>query len=206
MVIGIAGTGPMAVYLARGWLRAKHRVLLGSREPGIRTDILQEAPGAILAPLEEMVFVAELIVIAIPYTAVAPFARRHAPQLKNKLVVDIANPFEHLPDNRISGPELTAQAIGPGARVVAAFKANFWETLPEPLSPADGLVRDVLYAGDHAADKTIVAGLIADLGFRPIDCGPLRSARVLDGMVPLLLELDDRYAGGAHRLSWKLLD
>lgn len=206
MVIGIAGTGPMAVYLARGWLRARHRVLLGSREPGTRIDILQEAPGAMLAPLEEMVFVAEVIVIAIPYTAVAPFAQKHAPQLRTKLVVDISNPFEHLPDNRVSGAEITAQAIGPGARVVAAFKANFWETLPEPVSPADGIVRDVFYAGDHAADKTIVAGLIADLGLRPVDCGPLRSARVLDGMVPLLLELDDRYTGGDRRLSWKLLD
>lgn len=35
--------------------------------------------------------------------------------------------------------------------------------------------------------------------------GTGRNARVLDGMVPLLLELDRRYAGGGRRASWKLL-
>jgi predicted dinucleotide-binding enzyme len=205
MKIGIAGTGAMALYLARGWLAAGHAIRLGSRQPEARQGLLRAVPGATLAAVGETVEAAEILVIAIPYTAVAPFAQEHAPQLRNKLVVDVSNPFEHLPDNRISGPELTARAIGPGARVVAAFKANFWETLLEPVSAEDGIVRDVFYAGDDAAGKEIVAGLIADLGFRPVDCGPLRSARILDGMVPLLLELDQRYAGGAHRLSWKLL-
>jgi hypothetical protein len=205
MFIGIIGTGNMALHLAQGWLQAGHTIQLGSRQPQEKTAVLDQIPGAKLDSIAETVAAAELIVVAIPYSAVEPFARHYAPQLRGKLLIDISNPFAHLPDNTISGPEITAQAIGPGARVVAAFKANFWETLLEPDSPHDQIVRDVFYVGDNANDKELVARLIADLGFRAVDCGPLRNARVLDGMVPLLLELDQRHAGGDRRLSWKLL-
>jgi predicted dinucleotide-binding enzyme len=71
-----------------------------------------------------------------------------------------------------------------GARVAAAFKTNFWQTLLEPVDPETGLVRDVYYVGDSDDDKAVVAQLIQDMGFVPVDCGPLRNARVLDGMVP----------------------
>ena len=205
MHIGIIGTGPMARSLARGWLQAGHTIQIGSRQPQAKSALLKEAPGAALAAIADTVVTAEVVVAAIPYVAVAPFARQYADQLKEKLLIDIANPFEHLADNRRAGAEITAQALGPGARVVAAFKANFWETLLQPVSSQASSTRDVFYVGDDAADKAIVAQLIADLGFQPIDCGPLRNARILDGMVPLLLELDERYAAGAHRLSWKLL-
>jgi hypothetical protein len=148
---------------------------------------------------------AEVVVIALPFTAVKPFAEQHAGVLRHKLVIDISNPFENLPDNRTSGPEITAQAIGEGARVVAAFKTNFWQTLLEPADPQTGLVRDVYYVGDGDGDKAVVAQLIRDLGFQPVDCGSLRNARILDGMVPLIVELDRTYGRGNRRLSWKLL-
>jgi predicted dinucleotide-binding enzyme len=205
MHIGIIGPGPMALNLANGWLKAGHTIQFGSRQPQARINILSEVPGATITSNAETLQTAEIVVLAIPFVAVAPFARQYASLLSNKLVIDISNPFQHLPDNRISGPEITAQAIGMGARVVAAFKATFWETLLEPVSPHTDTVRDVFYVGDDRADKEIVAQLIKDLGFNPVDCGPLRNARILDGMVPLLLELDRRYGSDAHRLSWKLL-
>jgi len=205
MHIGIIGTGRMARFLAQGWLQANHSIQFGSRQPQSKADVLNAVPEATVTTIEETLETAEVVVIGIPFVAVKPFAQQYASKLQNKLVIDISNPFEHLPDNHISGPEITAQAIGPGARVVAAFKANFWETLLEPVDPHVQTVRDVFYAGDDVADKEIVAQLIKDLGFRPVDCGPLLNARVLDGMVPLIIELDRRYADGVHQLSWKLL-
>ena len=205
MIIGIIGTGRMARGLAEGWLKAGHTVQLGSRQPGSKAGLSSRLAGVTIGPVEETLLMAEVVVISIPFAAVKPFARQYALPLRNKLVIDISNPFANLPDNRISGPEITAEAIGAGARVVAAFKANFWETLLEPVDPQTQTRRDVHYVGDHEPDKAIVAGLIEDLGFRPVDCGPLRNARILDGMVPLIVELDRRYGEGSHRLSWKLL-
>lgn len=201
--IAIIGTGRMGSPLGTAWSRAGHQITFGSRRPEAKANLLTEVAGAKLTSQAEALLEAEVVVIALPYLVVEPFARDHAAQLQDKLVIDISNPFSHLPDNRISGAEITAAAIGPQARVVAAFKDNFWLTLFEPLDP-NGLPRDVHFAGDHEADKQVVKQLIEDLGFRPVDCGALKNARVLDVMVPLMIELDQRYAGG-HKSSWKFL-
>jgi NADPH-dependent F420 reductase len=202
--IAIIGTGRMAQGLGRGWARVGHTIIFGSRSPERKAHIAAKVEGAQVADHPEALDRADIVVIAIPYGAVESFAHDYSLWLQDKLVIDISNPFDHLPDNRISGAEITARAIGPDARVVAAFKANFWETLSEPVSPS-GVVRDVYFAGDDARDRQIVSQLIQDLGFRPVDCGPLRNARALDAMVPLIVELDMHYASGAHKASWKLL-
>jgi predicted dinucleotide-binding enzyme len=194
----------MAQGLGRGWARAGHTIIFGSRSPERKAHIAAKVEGAQVAAPPEALDGADIVVIAIPYVAVESFAHDYSLWLQGKLVIDISNPFDHLPDNRISGAEITARAIGPDAHVVAAFKANFWETLLEPVDPS-GAVRDVLFAGGDTSDKQIVSQLIQDIGFRPVDCGLLRNARVLDATVPLIVELDLRYAGGAHRASWKLL-
>jgi len=202
--IAIVGTGKMGQGLAAGWPRKSHKVVLASRDPAARADRVADLEGVRLAGIADALEEAEVVVIAIPFRAVEPFAREHAAQLRGKLAIDISNPFDLLPDNRIAGAEVTAAAIGPGARVVAAFKGTFARTLAEPVDPR-GIVRDVHFAGDDAQDKLLVARLIEDLGFHPVDCGALLNARVLDLMVTLMIELDGRYAGGARTSSWKLL-
>jgi predicted dinucleotide-binding enzyme len=195
----------MGSNLGRGWLKAGHQVVWGSRQPETTGDLLGQVSGARQASHDEAMDGSEVVVMAVPFRAVEPFARAHAAALRDKLVIDISNPFDHLPDNRVAGAEITADAIGSGARVVAAFKTNFWRTLSEPIDPRVGLVRDVLIAGDDESDKEIVGQLVRDLGFLPVNCGVLHNGRILDGMVPLIIELDRRFAQGEGRASWKLL-
>jgi len=202
-VIALIGTGRMATGLGIGWTRAGHQIVFGSRTPAEKQHLTADLPGVRVTDYAGALEAATVVVITLPYREVAPFCRNHAAALHERLVIDISNPFDNLPDNRVAGAEITRDAIGPGARVVAAFKTNFSTTLLTPLN-ADGIQRDVFYAGDDEADKRIVAGLIADLGFRPVDCGGLHNARILDGMVPLIIELDNRY-GGAWQTTWKLL-
>ena len=52
--------------------------------------------------------------------------------------------------------------------------------------------------------KAVVMGLITATGFRAIDCGGFENARTLDVMVPLMIELDNRYQADASS-SWKFL-
>lgn len=201
--IAIIGTGRMATGLGVGWARAGHEVVFGSRTPEKPSGRAAAIEGTRIVGYGEALDGAEVIVITLPFTAVEGFAAQHAAALRGRLVIDISNPFNHLPDNRTSAPEITAKAIGPGARVAAAFKTNFAETLLDPVD-AGGVARDVFFVSDSEADAEIVKGLIESLGFRAVDCGPLKNARVLDGMVPLLVELDARY-GGRRKSSWKLL-
>lgn len=201
--IGVVGTGRMGSGLGIGLALAGHVVAFGSREPGGKVSLEERAPALKVVGQRECLAGAEIVIIALPYAEVEPFARQNAAALREKLVIDITNPFDKLPNNQVAGAEVTARAIGDGARVVAAFKTNFAATLHDPMGP-DGVRRDTFLAGDSERDRRVVAELARDLGFRPIDCGSLRNARILDGMVPLMIELDRRYAGGATRSSWKL--
>ncbi len=202
--IGIIGTGRMAVGLGTGWAQAGHTIIFGSRSPEAKADLSEKVSGARIVNARDAVAAADVVVLAMPFASIEPFAQEHAANLRGKLVIDISNPFDRLPDNRIAGAEITANAIGPGARVIAAFKDNFAQTLLAPVDPS-GQVRDVHYAGDNGVDKQIVMRLIKDLGFQPVDCGPLKNARILDGLVTLLVEMDRVLAGGNARSSWKFL-
>jgi len=190
----------MAQALGLAWKNAGHGVTFGSRSPSVRSA------GDVGVPVKahrDAIRGSEVVVLALPYRAVEGTARALANELTGKLVVDISNPFDALPDNRVSGAEITARALGPGARVIAAFKDNFAITLGRPRDE-HGRQRDVHYAGDDETAKRTFARLVTDMGFTPVDCGPLRNARVLDAMVPLMIELDGRYQGKGQS-SWKFL-
>ena len=59
-------------------------------------------------------------------------------------------------------------------------------------------------SNDPSAKQTVME-LIEQTGFRPVDCGGLENARTLDLMVPLMLELDNRYGADATS-SWKFFN
>ncbi len=197
--IAIIGTGRMSTGLATGWVKAGHRVMLGSRHPEKGSPV----EGAALVSPDEALNTAEVVVLAVPFREVERFARDHAAMLRDKPVIDITNAFDALPDYRVAGAELTAAAIGSDVHVIAAFKNNFWHTLTEPVD-ANGLTRDIHFAGGTETDKQTLAGLIRDLGFAPVDCGPLKNARILEGLTRLIIDLDGRY-GGSQRSFWKFV-
>ncbi|MEE8362880.1 MAG: NAD(P)-binding domain-containing protein [Dehalococcoidia bacterium] len=199
--MGIIGTGRIGTGLATGWVAAGHDVMFGSRDPA---GTASPVAGASVASHGDAVSGADVVAIAIPYSSVEGFARDHAAALSGVVVMDISNPMRGLLGSGRSGAEVTAAAIGDGARVVAAFKANFASTLAEPRNAA-GQQRDVWIAGEDASAREVVAGLIADLGFRPVDCGGMESTHVLDLLVPLIIELTGR-ADSDRSVSFKLLD
>lgn len=203
MRIAILGTGRMARALGTGWLKAGHKVAFGSRTPEFRNEMLEDVgEDCRVYGIEGAITFGDVVVIAVPYVNVAALAARHADLLRGKPVIDISNPmFANRPADGRAGAELTAEAIGEGAVVLAAFKDNFSGTLLDPVDHT-GEPRDVHCAGDNKDARDIVAGLVEDLGFRPVDCGPLSNAAALDLMVPLMIELDERYNGGRSS-SWR---
>lgn len=76
--------------------------------------------------------------------------------------------------------------------------------MDEPVDPETGLPRDVFFCGDDGGAKRLAGGLIQDLGIRPIDCGDLSNALILDLLVPLIIDVDRLYKPG-RLSSWKLL-
>ena len=197
--IAIIGTGLMSNALGEGWTRAGHSVRVGSRTPE-KAGNLRFTP-SFVGSFSEAIEGSDAVVLAVPFPAVAGFVREHREQLKGKVIIDISNPFGHLPSNDRAGAQYTADALGTTDGLVAAFKDNFAATINDP-SSADGAAPQVKIAGDDDEAKEFVKGLAADLGLRVLDCGLLHNARFLDGMVSLMLILDQSQAGFTMRTGW----
>ena len=209
MKIGILGTGRMGKGLARCYAKVGHAVVLGSRDTR-RADaeaaaIQEELPEAQVSGADwvSAANACELIVVCVPFGDAAGLVATLADSLEDKIIIDITNPFGAVPVGQISGIEHNAKALGRRARWVAAYKTNFWKTLAHPVDQ-QGMQRDVFICGDEPDAKRIVRELVESTGFRAVDCGALEVARILDPMVPLMLELD-RSCGTNAFSSWKFL-
>jgi 8-hydroxy-5-deazaflavin:NADPH oxidoreductase len=134
----------------------------------------------------------DIVVLAVPYPALASVLTQRADQLAGKVVVDITNPlnfetFDSLtvPADGSAAAEI-AQAL-PQSRVLKAFNTNFAATL------AAGTVGDVpttvLIAGDDGDAKALLADVITAGGLNTIDAGALSRARELEALGFLQLTL-----------------
>ena len=119
--------------------------------------------------------------------------------------------YSGLATNGVSGAE-EIQSKAQGARVVKAFNTAFAARQADP-NVAGGLRVDGYAAGDDEEAKQAVLALLGDIGFNPVDAGPLAMARHLEGMAWLNIslqmkngwswqaELEARRAGRRRRLT-----
>jgi len=94
----------------------------------------------------------------------------------------------------------------PKARVVAAFNTVPSEVLFAVHEARRKASRPTLvYCGDDKGSKAVAAELIRDVGFDPLDAGPLRIARYTEPLALLVAELAYEGEGGpelAYRFEW----
>jgi len=104
-----------------------------------------------------------------------------------------------------SGAEALAQKA-PAARVVSAFGTVPSEVLFDVFASRRKKTRpSLVYLGDEARSKKVVAALIRDVGFEPVDAGPLRIARYTEPFTLLVAQLAYEGAKGpelAYRFEW----
>jgi len=103
-----------------------------------------------------------------------------------------------------SGAEELARKV-PKAKVVSAFNTVPSEVLFGVYEARRRAHRpSLIYCGDDAPSKEIAAGLIHDVGFDPVDAGPLRIARYTEPFALLMGQLAYEGTGGpelAYRLE-----
>jgi predicted dinucleotide-binding enzyme len=197
--IAVIGTGDVAQALGPEFASLGHRIVYGSRNPAEdRFDELIEKTGqgtTVLRPAEAAVG-ADIVVLAVPGMVVESVTRSLG-DLSGKIIIDPTNPLERDEEGLFVHGVTTSnaeiiQAAAPEAFVVKAFNALNWRTMVEP-ETASGPVTIPL-VGDSDAAKATVAALVSGIGLEPIDLGPLRHARYVEGM--LILWINNRYAGG----------
>jgi predicted dinucleotide-binding enzyme len=189
MKISIIGTGNVGSALARGLKKSSHTVVLGARDIANRaTQDLAADVGAELASPAEAAKSAEVVVLALPWD-VAEAAIKALGDLSGKIVIDCMNPLgmiggvlELTLGHTTSGGEIVASWL-PGARVVKTLNQVGAEIMTDNASMPH---RPVMFmASDDPQAKAVVATVLTDLGFEPLDAGDISKSRLLEpfGMV-----------------------
>lgn len=142
----------------------------------------------------------EIVILAVPYPAVADVLAKRGDQLAGKVVVDISNPlnFETFDSLLVAADGSAAGEIAaalPQSHVLKAFNTTFSATLAA--GTAGPLPTTVLIAGDDTDAKALLAGIITAGGLRAIDAGGLRRARELEAIGFLQLTL-----AVGEKVSW----
>ncbi len=207
MQITIIGAGNMAGGIATRALTGKHTVRLIDSDPAkagaLAGELRQRVPGADVQDADSTAIgEADIVVLALPYPAGQQVAEQYAAALSGKTLVDISNPvdlatFDSLAVEPGTSAAEQIAAAAPSAHVVKAFNTTFAGNLVA--GAAGGATLDVFVAGDDATAKNLVTELASSGGLRPIDAGPLKRARELEGFQFLHMTLQETL--GANWLS-----
>ncbi len=190
--IAVIGTGDVGSALGTEFAALGHTVIYGSRDPAsdkVLALLERTSHGAKASSPADAAQAADFVVLAIPGLLAEDIVAGLG-DLSGKVIIDPTNPLVRLDDGMLgitidgSGAE-RIQAAAPGAEVVKAFNTLGWRTMIDPTSTGGPV--SIPLVGDSAAAKARVAALVTAMDLEPIDVGPLRNARHVEGMVVLLL-------------------
>src|SRR4051812_35861066 len=190
MNITIVGSGHVGRALGEGW-RKKHRVTFATREPvsAKAADLKQAGFGVVRLNAVS----ADVIVLAVPWRAVETTIAARGP-LAGKVLIDTTDPHTAKGELGLgfddSGGEIVARLSG--ARVVKAFSTTGAANMADSRYPGGKLMMAI--AGDDADAKQTVMALASELGFEPVDAGPLAMSRYLEPLAMVWIGL--AYAQG----------
>jgi predicted dinucleotide-binding enzyme len=178
--IGILGAGMIGGTLTRRLTALGHQVsVANSRGPETLADLAAET-GATAVWASEVADGAEVVVVTVPEKSVPNLPGGFLKDAADgAVVIDTGNYYPQQRDGRIAAiedglteSEWVAQQIG--HPVVKVFNGIYFQRLLENGQPTGTPGRIALpLAGDSPADKAVVARLVEELGFDPVDAGPL---------------------------------
>jgi predicted dinucleotide-binding enzyme len=182
MKVGIIGAGRIGGGIARQLTGAGHEVLLSfSRDPQSLADLAAElGPDATTGSPAEAVAFGEIVVLSVPWSTL-PQALEQAGPLDGKIVIDTTNQFgaPPLPADGQTAANFNASRM-PGARYTKSFN-TLTSAFQAETAGRKGDDRVVQWlCGDDAEAKQLVAGLIEDAGFAPVDLGGTAGCAVME--------------------------
>jgi 8-hydroxy-5-deazaflavin:NADPH oxidoreductase len=189
MKIAVIGTGNVGGTLGERWRAAGHEVVYGSRSAS--------GPGPGGAPVRtvgEAIDGAEVVLLAVPGSAITEVVAANGPALQYKVVIDAVNRIGEAESNS----RAAIAAAAPQARYVRAFNSLGWENFADPPEGA-GLFFAADPAGRPSAEE-----LINEVGLEPVFVGNADASDIVDGVVTLWFALVTQ-RGGNRKLAFRVL-
>jgi predicted dinucleotide-binding enzyme len=182
MRIGVIGAGRIGGNAARLWAQAGHQVLLSfSRDPE-ELQARARQIGARAGTPREAAHFGDVVMLSVPWRLIDEALAQAGP-LDGRIVVDTTNQFgpdglEALPEGRTAA-QVNAERMS-GARYTKAFN-TLTSAFQAEAAGRTGPDRVAMFlCGDDAEAKAVVAGLIEDAGFTPVDVGGTADAAVME--------------------------
>ncbi len=159
----------------------------GKARPGTPREAAQEA---------------DAVLLAVHWSRIADVLNQTG-DLSGKVIVTCSLPMNNYNTELViahtsSGAETLAKRV-PKARVVSAFNTVPSEVLFSVFEARRKASRpSLVYCGDDESGKDVAAELIRDVGFDPVDAGPLRIARYTEPFSLLIAQLAYEGKGGQN--------
>ncbi len=194
MKIGILGTGVVGEALGTAFISEGHEVRMGSRDANnekAKAWAKQAGSRASIGTFSDAAKFGEIVALATVWEGTENALRLAGPDnLAGKVLIDATNPILMKPNAPLglavghsdSGGE-SVQRWAPKARVVKAFNTVGSAHMYKPQFP--GGPPDMFIAGNDAAAKKTVTGILTSFGWGTVDVGGIEGARLLEPMCVL---------------------
>ncbi len=190
MKIGMIGSGRVGGTIGELWIKAGHDVMFSARDISeVRDLVARLGPRARAGTAREAAAFGEVVMTAVPYSALPSIGRDNAAELKGKIVIDASNPIpnrdgEMATAAREKGAGIASAEFLPGTRLVRAFNCVGYNSMRSEAHRAGEKLAIPVAADDQAALKAAL-GLIQDAGFEPVVVGGLVRAKLFDVGTPI---------------------
>lgn len=194
MKIAVIGSGNIGKSLGSWFSKLGHEVTFSANNQQHAEEAVKQAgSSARVANTINAVMDAEIILLAIPYSAVKELLPQIKSLLKGKILIDVTNPLsEDYSSLQLGTTTSAAEEIAemlPGTFVVKAFNTVFAQVYASQNPKINDRTVSVFYAGDDEQALKKTGDLIKQMGFDAVNCGPLKSARNLEPMALMNITL-----------------
>lgn len=202
----VGGTGALGSALAVRLAAAGHHVVIGSRDAARATEaagrVRDKVPDGTVEGHgnAEAAALGPIVFLTVPFRAQS----ENLTNLKHvltagQILVDATVPLAAAVSGKAtrllgvpqgSAAEQAQEMVPEGVTVVSALHSVSAAAMADPSADLD---EDVPVCGDRKADKQRVAEILGSIpGLRPVNAGALETARLVEGLTPLLISVNIR--------------
>ena len=198
----IGGTGAEGSAIALRLANAGYRVIIGTRNSLKGAQVVAELDEILGAKALEFAHnidaaqTAAIVILTVPYNAQMAMIEELRSALENKILIDATVP--------LTPPKVGNVQLPPGGSAVAAIQtmlgdkvsvvSAFQNVAAHKLRQLGTDVGcDVLVCADNAVARKIALDLIARMGLRGLDAGPICNSAAAEALTSILIFLNRKY-------------